>query len=98
MAYLETTHIADAEHQIINPSVEETQQFQKLLLHLLQPLALVGSATGRVQIEIPGTVSVNANVTNPTTSIVAFGLTPFELQVIAGRSGYSNVVRSVLTF
>ena len=103
MAYSEKTFISDADRLTINPSVEETQQLQKLLLQLLRPLAIVSSGTGRLQVELPVTTVVSGAVTSTVSGNVSISNNPnvgftFEILYNNGVIGYAQAVRPKLTF
>ena len=102
MAYKETTKIADSQNEVVNPSSSDMQDMMVMLLQLLKPLAIVSSASQRLQMDaniISGTLSgtINTSVVN----VPNVGVNPassFELMYSLGRNQYANAVMPALTF
>jgi hypothetical protein len=101
MAYTGTHQIADDQNQIINPSTEEYQDLMIKLLQLLRPLAIVGSGTGRLQMDVANipTVAISGTPSVNVTNITSIGgLGGFELQYLTGRNAYATAIRPLITF
>jgi len=83
MAYTGTHQLADEENQIINPATSDFQDLMNRLLYLLKPLAIVGSGTNRLQMDVANTPTVSVS-SLPTLNINNIGgLNGFELQYLA---------------